>query len=69
MTSDSRLAVTTIWGWEHAEIDSAAVPVRKGVGYPEPFAMLSANRLRQWLGDAGSLTAVGGSFTHLPPGE
>ncbi len=51
------------------KIDLAAAPVRKGVGYPEPLAMLSANRLRQRLGDAGGLTAFGVNLTRLPPGE
>lgn len=51
------------------KIDLAAVPARKGVGYPKPFAMLSANRLRQRLGNAGGLTAFGVNLTRFPPGE
>ena len=51
------------------KIDITAVPARKGVGYPEPFAMLSANRLRQRLGDAGGLTDFGVNLARLPPGE
>ena len=51
------------------KVDPAGVPARKGVGYPEPFAMLSANRLRQRLGDAGGLTDFGVNLTRLPPGE
>ena len=51
------------------KVDPAGVPARTGVGYPEPFAMLSANRLRQRLGDAGGLTDCGVSLTRLPPGE
>ena len=45
------------------------VPGRRGVGYPEPFAALSAHRLRQKLGDAGGLTDFGVNITRLPPGE
>jgi uncharacterized cupin superfamily protein len=51
------------------KIEIAAVPVREGVGYPEPFAALSANRLRQRLADAGGLTDFGVNLTRLPPGE
>lgn len=46
-----------------------AVPKHQGVGYPEPFAVLSAHRLRQRLGDAGSLTDFGVNLTRLLPGE
>ncbi|KAB0682889.1 cupin domain-containing protein [Aureimonas leprariae] len=51
------------------KIEIAAVPSRKGVGYPEPFAARTANRLRQRLGDAGGLTDFGVNLTRLPPGE
>ncbi len=51
------------------KIDIAVVPERKGVGYPKPFATLSANRLRQRLGAAGGLTDFGVNLTRLPPGE
>lgn len=40
------------------KIDLAAVPERKGVGYPSPFQEPCADRIRQRLGDAG------GRFTH-----
>jgi uncharacterized cupin superfamily protein len=51
------------------KIDIAAVPARRGVGYPAPFAALSANRLRRRLGDAGGLVDFGVNLTRLPPGE
>ena len=46
-----------------------SAPERQGVGYPRPFAALSANRLRRRLGDAGGLTDFGVNLTRLPPGE
>ena len=46
-----------------------SAPERHGVGYPEPFAALSAHRLRRRLGDAGGLTDFGVNLTRLPPGE
>lgn len=51
------------------KIDISAVPVRKGAGYPPPFAALSADRLRQRLGDAGAITDFGVNLTRLPPGN
>jgi len=51
------------------KIDIAAVPERQGVGYPPPFAALSAGRVRQRLGDAGGLTDFGVNLTRLPPGN
>ena len=51
------------------KIDIAAVPERKGVGYPAPFAAFSADRIRQRLGDAGGLTDFGVNLMHLPPGN
>lgn len=44
-------------------------PKSIGVGYPEPFAALSANRLRHRLGNAGGLSDFGVNLTRLPPGE
>ena len=38
------------------KIDIAAVPERKGSGYPPPFDAPCAERMRQRLGDAGGLT-------------
>jgi uncharacterized cupin superfamily protein len=46
-----------------------SAPVREGVGYPDPFAALSAHRLRQRLGDVGGLTDFGVNLTRLPAGE
>ena len=51
------------------KIDLAAVPERKGVGYPPPFAALSADRIRQRLGDAGGLKDFGVNLMRLPPGN
>ena len=51
------------------KIDVAAVPERKGVGYPAPFAALSAERVRRRLGDAGGLADFGINLMRLPPGN
>lgn len=51
------------------KIDIAKVTERKGVGYPPPFDALSAERIRQRLGDAGGLTDFGVNLTRLPPGN
>src|SRR5438552_454491 len=50
------------------KIDVAAVPRVEGVGYPAPFAALSAGRVRQRLADAGGLKDFGVNLTRLPPG-
>ena len=50
-------------------IDIAAVPKRKGTGYPAPFDARSAERVRQRLGNAGGLTDFGVNLMHLPPGN
>src|ERR1700742_1045244 len=50
------------------KIDIAAVPERKGVGYPAPFQETCAERIRQRLGDAGGLTQFGVNAMRLPPG-
>jgi uncharacterized cupin superfamily protein len=50
-------------------IDIAAVPERKGTGYPSPFDAPCADRIRQRLGDAGGLTDVGVNLMRLPPGN
>jgi uncharacterized cupin superfamily protein len=57
--------------WEDAmpKIDIAAVPERKGVGYPAPFDALSADRVRQRLGNAGGLNDFGVNLMRLPPGN
>lgn len=51
------------------KIEIENVPERRGVGYPEPFAALSAHRLRKRLGDVAGLTDFGVNLTRLPPGE
>src|SRR4029453_4573717 len=49
------------------KIDMAAVPERKGSGYPPPFDRPCAERIRQRLGNAGGLSDFGVNFMHLPP--
>ena len=51
------------------KIDLAAVPERKGSGYPPPFDQACADRIRQRLGNAGGLTEFGVNLMHLPPGN
>jgi uncharacterized cupin superfamily protein len=50
------------------KIDMATVPERVGVGYPAPFAALTAQRARRRLGAAGALADFGVNLTRLPPG-
>jgi uncharacterized cupin superfamily protein len=50
------------------KIDIAAVPERKGAGYPPPFDAPCADRVRQRLGNAGGLTDFGINLMRLPPG-
>jgi uncharacterized cupin superfamily protein len=50
------------------KIDIAAVPVRKGSGYPSPFDAPCAERTRRRLGDAGGLRDFGVNLMTLPPG-
>ncbi len=49
------------------KIDIAALPERKGSGYPLPFDEPCAARTRQRLGDAGSLRDFGVNLMTLPP--
>jgi uncharacterized cupin superfamily protein len=51
------------------KIDIDSVPAHKGVGYPAQFAVLTADRLRKRLGDAGGITDFGINVTTLPPGN
>ena len=51
------------------KIDIAAVPERKGSGYPPPFDAPCAERVRQRLGDAGGLNDFGVNLMRLPPGN
>jgi uncharacterized cupin superfamily protein len=50
------------------KIDLAAVPARKGSGYPPPFDAPCAARTRRRLGDAGGLTDFGVNLMTLPAG-
>jgi uncharacterized cupin superfamily protein len=50
-------------------IDIAAVPQRKGSGYPSPFDSPCADRVRQRLGNAGGLRDFGINLMRLPPGN
>jgi len=50
------------------KVDIAAVPERKGVGYPKPFQEPCAERIRQRLGDAGGLKDFGVNLMRLPAG-
>ena len=51
------------------KIDIAAVPERKGAGYPKPFDAPCRERVRQRLGNAGALSDFGVNLMHLPPGN
>ena len=51
------------------KIDIASVPKRLGTGYPAQFNAVSAERVRQRLGNAGGLTDFGINLMHLPPGN
>ena len=51
------------------KIDLAAVPERRGVGYPKPVDAVCVDRIRQRLGNAGGLTDFGVNLMHLPPGN
>jgi uncharacterized cupin superfamily protein len=51
------------------KIDIAAVPARKGSGYPPPFDAPCAARTRQRLGEAGGLRDFGVNLMTLPPGS
>src|SRR6202789_4614711 len=51
------------------KVDIAAVPERKGAGYPKPFDAPCRERVRQRLGNAGGLTDFGVNLMHLPPGN
>jgi uncharacterized cupin superfamily protein len=51
------------------KIDIAAVPTRKGSGYPPPLDAPRAERVRQRLGSAGGLVDFGVNLMRLPPGN
>jgi uncharacterized cupin superfamily protein len=50
------------------KLDIAAVPIRKGSGYPPPFDAPCSARTRQRLGEAGGLRDFGVNLMKLPPG-
>jgi uncharacterized cupin superfamily protein len=50
------------------KIDIAALPIRKGSGYPAPHDAPVAERIRRRLGLAGGLTAFGVNHLTLAPG-
>lgn len=62
-------SVADPWGTAMPKIDIAAVPERKGSGYPPPFDGPCADRIRQRLGNAGGLTDFGINLMRLPPGN
>lgn len=49
------------------KVDIAAVPERQGSGYPSPFDVPCAERIRQRLGNAGGLADFGVNLMRLPP--
>lgn len=49
-------------------IDAAALPCRRGTGYPSPFDTPCEGREKRALGDAFGLTQYGVNVTTLPPG-
>ena len=49
-------------------IVAAAVPPRRGSGYPNPFSVPCADRQKHALGDAFGLTDFGVNVVILPPG-
>jgi uncharacterized cupin superfamily protein len=51
------------------KLDLSAVPVRQGSGYPAPFDLPCATRMRQRLGDAGGIRDFGINLMHLPAGS
>lgn len=51
------------------KIDLAAVPARQGSFYPEAFAGVCKDRVRQRVGNAGGLADFGVNLMRLPPGN
>ena len=51
------------------KIHIAAVPPRKGSGYPPPFDAPCTERTRRRLGEAGGLRDFGVNLMTLPPGN
>jgi uncharacterized cupin superfamily protein len=51
------------------KIDIAAVPERRGTGYPKPLDAPCKDRIRQRLGNAGGIADFGVNLMRLPPGN
>jgi len=49
-------------------IAATAVPPRRGSGYPHPFSVPCAGRVKHPLGDAFALKQYGVNLVTLPPG-
>jgi uncharacterized cupin superfamily protein len=49
-------------------IDPATVETRRGSSYPPEFAVLTAGRAKQALGNVAGLTGFGVNLVRLPPG-
>ena len=49
-------------------LDPAAVPERRGSGYPEPYRSRMGERIKRRLGDACGLTKFGVNLVSLAPG-
>ena len=50
------------------KVDASSAPRRQGCGYPAPFDLPCAGRVRQRLAAGGGLTDFGVNLTRLPPG-
>lgn len=50
------------------KLDLAAIPVKRGAGYPPPHDAPCRTRAQQSLGDAAGLTRLGANLVRLPPG-
>jgi uncharacterized cupin superfamily protein len=51
-----------------AVIDPASVEIRRGSSYPPEFAVLTAGRVKQALGNVAGLTSFGVNLARLAPG-
>lgn len=51
------------------KIDTAALPEKRGTGYPAPYDAPCRERVRKRLGDAAGLTQFGVNIVTLPPGQ
>ncbi len=53
---------------KHPAVAADVLPVRRGSGYPAPFAAACVEREKRALGDAFGLTDYGVNLVTLPPG-